>query len=115
MKTKSDTFIMESEKEWEKVSEGIQRQIMGYDGQVMMVKVQFEKGAEGYTHEHFHSQCSYIASGQFQVTVDGKMKVLKAGDGFYVEPDQMHGVICIEKGVIIDFFSPMRTDFLNKN
>ncbi|MBB3187092.1 cupin domain-containing protein [Microbacter margulisiae] len=91
---------------------GVRRQIMGYDGQVMMVKVWFQKGAEGYMHEHFHSQCSYVASGKFQVTVNGKMKVLSGGDGFYVEPDQLHGLICLEEGVVVDFFSPMRTDFL---
>lgn len=114
MKTKSETFLLEHEKEWEKVGEGVRRQIMGYDGHVMMVKVAFQQGAEGYTHEHFHSQCSYVASGKFQVTVDGKMKLLNPGDGFYVEPDQMHGVICLEEGMLIDFFSPMREDFLQK-
>lgn len=46
-KTRSNTFIIEKEKAWEPAGEGVARQIMGYDGQVMLVKVKFEKGAIG--------------------------------------------------------------------
>ena len=44
MKTRSKTFILEKEKAWEPAGEGVVRQIMGYDGQVMLVKVKFETG-----------------------------------------------------------------------
>ena len=46
-KTRSNTFILENEKVWEPAGEGVVRQIMGYDGQVMLVKVKFEQGAVG--------------------------------------------------------------------
>ena len=42
-KTRSNTFILENEKAWEPAGEGVVRQIMGYDGQVMLVKVKFEQ------------------------------------------------------------------------
>ena len=42
MKTRSDTFQFEKELDWEKPAPGIRRQMMGYDGQLMMVKVEFE-------------------------------------------------------------------------
>lgn len=45
MKTRSKTFILEKEKAWEPAGEGVVRQIMGYDGQIMLVKVKFETGA----------------------------------------------------------------------
>lgn len=48
-KTRSTTFIS-GEKAWEPAGEGVTRQIMGYDGQVMLVKVKFEKGAIGTPH-----------------------------------------------------------------
>ena len=56
MKTCSKVFLLENEISWEQVGEGIQRQILGYDGQRMLVKVKFQKGAIGNAHEHFHSQ-----------------------------------------------------------
>ena len=37
-KTRSNTFILEKEIVWEPAGEGVVRQIMGYDGQVMLVK-----------------------------------------------------------------------------
>lgn len=39
-KTRSETFIS-GEKAWEPAGTGVTRQIMGYDGQVMLVKVKF--------------------------------------------------------------------------
>lgn len=47
-KTRSTTFIS-GEKAWEPAGEGVTRQIMGYDGQVMLVKVKFEKGDDRYS------------------------------------------------------------------
>lgn len=42
-KTRSNTFVLENEKVWEPAGEGVVRQILGYDGQVMLVKVKFEQ------------------------------------------------------------------------
>ena len=112
MKTRSDAFQFEKELDWEKPAPGIRRQIMGYDGQLMMVKVEFEKGAVGSMHQHYHSQATYVASGKFELTIGDRKEILSTGDGYYVEPDQPHGCVCLEAGVLIDTFSPMRADFL---
>ena len=114
MKTRSETYQLESELQWENPAPGIRRQIMGYDGQLMIVKVHFEKGAVGTQHEHYHSQATYVASGRFELNIGGKVKELGAGDGYYVAPDELHGCVCLEEGVLIDVFSPHRADFLNK-
>lgn len=94
-----------------KPAPGIRRQMMGYDGQLMMVKVEFEKGAVGSMHQHYHSQATYVASGKFELTIGDRKEILSTGDGYYVEPDQPHGCVCLEAGVLIDTFSPMRADF----
>lgn len=113
-KTRSEVFITEKGTEWEPAGEGVTRQIMGYDGQVMLVKVKFEKGAVGTAHTHYHTQTTYVASGKFEFTVGGKTQVVSAGDGIYIEPDVLHGCKCLEAGLLIDCFSPMRADFLKK-
>lgn len=114
MKTKSGAFQLASEIQWEHPDKGIRRQIMGYDGQLMLVKVEFETGAIGTQHVHYHSQASYVVSGRFEVTVGDEVAVLGPGDGFYVEPDQNHGAVCLEAGTLIDTFAPHRADFLKK-
>lgn len=112
METISDNFLFEDEILWVTVGEGVRRKVMGYDKQIMLVKVQFQKGAIGTEHSHYHSQTTYIASGVFEFTVDGITKNVKAGDGIYIAPNVLHSTICIEPGILIDTFSPMREDFL---
>ncbi len=41
-------------------------------------------------------------------------QILGAGNGFFDEPDVPHGALCIESGILIDAFSPLREDFLTK-
>ena len=112
MKTRSKVYQLENELKWETVGEGIRRQIMGYDGQLMIVRVEFQKGGTGNLHAHYHSQATYVASGVFELTINGEKQILKAGEGYYVEPDAIHGCVCLEAGVLIDCFSPIRADFL---
>ena len=47
MKTQSKIFVLENETNWETVGNGIDRQILGYDGQLMLVKVRFKKWGSG--------------------------------------------------------------------
>ena len=112
MKKSTEIFFEVAEMEWEDLGGGISRQIMGWDEKIMMVKVKFEKGAEGSPHNHFHTQTTYIVEGKFEFTVGSEKKVVQAGDGLYVPSDAIHGAVCLEEGILIDVFSPAREDFL---
>lgn len=108
----SKEFLFDNEMEWETVGEGLKRKIMAYDDHIMLVKVDFQKGAVGQLHEHYHSQATYVVSGEFELTVGDETKVVKGGDAFYIPPHVMHGAICLKDGVLIDVFSPIREDFM---
>lgn len=114
MATKSENFLYGATLPTVEVDGGLTRKLMGYDGQLMLLEIAFKAGSVGYQHQHFHSQTSYVVSGVFEVTINGVTKILKAGDGFYVEPYVLHGANCLEEGILIDTFSPMRQDFLLK-
>ncbi len=105
-------FYINDETAWEDLGDGVARKICGYDDKIMLVKVKFEVGAVGPLHEHHHSQVTYVASGVFEASIDGNKHILKAGDSFYAKPHNVHGVLCIEAGILIDIFSPMRADFI---
>ena len=47
----------------ETVGEGVKSKIMTYDGKIMLVKVNFNKGGIGYKHEYYHSHVTYVESG----------------------------------------------------
>jgi len=108
----SNNFILHSSTEWEHLNESARRQILGYDDQIMMVKIEFLTGGIGAVHSHIHRQCSYVATGVFEFEINGEKKVVRTGDGLYMEPNVPHGVVCLEAGILIDTFSPVRTDFL---
>ncbi len=105
-------FFIGAEEEWEEVAPGLTRQVMGYDGQIMLVKAKFDTGAVGQTHRHYHSQVTYVESGEFEMTIDGETRILRQGDSFYVLPWLWHGCVCTKPGILVDVFSPSREDFL---
>jgi quercetin dioxygenase-like cupin family protein len=108
----STAFQFDQETPWQDVGGGIQRKLFGYDDKIMLVKVQFEAGAIGAMHNHHHSQVTYVESGIFDMTIGEETKRISTGDAYYVLPHVMHGITCIEPGVLIDVFSPLREDFL---
>jgi quercetin dioxygenase-like cupin family protein len=114
MQTKRKEFFSERELLWEDVAPGMRRQIYGFDDKIMMVKVQFQSGAIGQMHEHFHSQVTYVENGEFEVTIGEEKKILGTGDSFYVPPHVLHGCVCRKDGILIDVFSPAREDFLSR-
>ena len=106
------THIKSSDIPVENVAPGLSRQIMGYDSNIMLVKVDFDKGGIGEPHTHRHQQVSYVVSGKFEVTINGKTEILGPGDAFIVPSNALHGAVCLEAGTLIDTFSPHREDFL---
>jgi quercetin dioxygenase-like cupin family protein len=108
----SGLFQVETEIEWEAAGEKIQRQVYGYDDKIMLVKAKFEKGGVGTLHSHPHSQVTYVESGVFEMQIGDEKKIIKKGDGYYVPPEVIHGCVCLEAGLLIDVFSPLREDFL---
>lgn len=114
MNSRSDAFVLKQDAPEEVVGEGLVRQVLGYDETLMVVRVAFDEGAEGYVHSHEHAQVSYVESGEFDVFVDGVEKRLGPGDSFYIQPNLDHGAVCRKAGVLIDVFSPAREDFLEQ-
>ncbi|MCF6296901.1 MAG: cupin domain-containing protein [Flavobacteriaceae bacterium] len=108
----SKEFLLGDEIEWEVVGEGLKRKIMGYNDNIMLVNVHFEVGAVGVMHKHYHSQVTYVVSGEFELTIGEETKTIKGGDAFYIPPNVLHGAICRKSGVLIDVFSPIREDFM---
>ncbi len=109
---KSEPFVHAADIRWQELGDGVRRKILSYDDQVMLVHVDFEKGAIGKPHTHPHLQCTLVESGIFDVTIGGRTQRLTSGDTFFVATNVLHGVTNIEAGRLIDTFTPMREDFV---
>jgi quercetin dioxygenase-like cupin family protein len=91
---------------------GVTRKVLAYSDELMMCEITFEKGAKGYVHSHKHLQITYIAEGKFEFTVDGETKTVSKGDSVYMPSNSVHGVTCLEAGVLVDVFNPKREEFI---
>ena len=92
--------------------EGVTRRILAYTDGLMCVENTFEKGAVGAIHSHPHTQITYVVSGAFAFTIDGETRTVRAGDTMLKEDGVPHGCTCLEAGVLLDIFTPMREDFV---
>jgi quercetin dioxygenase-like cupin family protein len=96
----------------ESVGEGVSRKILAYNETMMQVEVCFEKGGIGSVHTHPHTQVTYVLEGSFEFTIDGKPVVVNKGDTLLFPSHISHGAKCLEKGAVLDVFTPYRADFL---
>lgn len=109
---KIQNYFLNNETELVNIGGGIKRRITAHNEKLMCVEVHFDKGSIGALHTHPHEQITYIISGEFEFSIGGDKKILKAGDATYKQPDIEHGAVCLKEGILLDIFTPSRKDFL---
>ena len=107
------SFIKQIDCQMENVAPGLKRQILGYEDQLMLVKVYFEAQTAAPAHQHLHEQVTHVLEGKFKITIGDEEQMLTAGDSFTVASNIPHSATCLEKGILLDAFSPKREDFLS--
>jgi quercetin dioxygenase-like cupin family protein len=98
--------------EGEAAAPGVLRRILAYCDDLMCVENCFDEGAAGAIHSHPHTQITYVAEGRFRFTIGDEVKEVSKGDTLCKRDGIKHGCVCLEKGILVDFFTPMREDFL---
>ena len=109
---KNERWVFYKDIEGENNAPGITRKILAYCDEMMCVSHEFEEGAVGALHSHPHTQITYVAEGRFRFTIGDEEKEVAKGDTLCKQNAVQHGCICLEKGVLIDVFTPMREDFI---
>jgi unsaturated pyranuronate lyase len=107
-------FVRYAECPLEDLGGGVSRRVLAHHGALMQVEVHFEEGAIGPLHSHPHEQLTYVLSGEFEFTIGGETRVVRAGDTLYKAPGVVHGCVCRRKGTLLDTFTPQRDDFLRE-
>lgn len=113
MFTKQDQrWVFHSDALPQDAGSGVTRRVLAYTEQLMCVENYFEQGAVGALHSHPHTQITYVVSGRFSFTINGETHVVGPGDTMLKTNGVVHGCTCLEEGVLLDIFNPMREDFL---
>ena len=108
----NDRWVFHKDVEPQDQGNGVVRRVLAYNSDLMCVENTFEKGAVGALHHHPHTQITYVVSGEFEFEIDGVKKIVKAGDTMLKMIDVVHGCTCLEAGILLDIFNPMREDFV---
>ena len=104
--------VTRNNSEVQNLGKGVSRRILAYSENLMPVEVSFETGSIGEIHSHPHVQCTRVLSGKFKFNIDGEEITVSEGDSLMFDSNQKHGTICLEKGTLLDIFTPMRDDFI---
>jgi quercetin dioxygenase-like cupin family protein len=99
------------ENEWQAAEPGIRRRIREDGEKLMFVEVHFEPGAVGNVHSHPHEQAVYVLQGSVRLTIDGQPRDLKVGDTCRIPSNVVHNAVALEESLLLDVFSPPRSDF----
>jgi quercetin dioxygenase-like cupin family protein len=105
-------FAQPDETAWTELAPGNTRRVLIHLPELMQVEFGFDEGAVGALHQHPHIQVSYVAEGRFEVTIGDQTQTIGQGGSFIVPPNVVHGVVALEKGRLVDVFTPHRADFL---
>jgi len=73
--------------------------------------VDVDPGASFAEHDHPHEQVIHLLSGEFEVTIDGETRVMRAGEVAVVPPNARHRGTAITACRILDAFAPGRDDY----
>jgi len=109
---KGQRWVFNADADVSNPADGVTREVLAYCDDAMCAVHHFEKGASGVLHNHPHTQITYIADGVFEFEIDGEVKTVSKGDTMLKQNGVVHGCKCLKKGVLVDFFTPMRNDFV---
>jgi quercetin dioxygenase-like cupin family protein len=105
-------FVHGAERNVEDQGGGVTRKVLAHGGGLMQVEVAFAEGAVGPLNSHPHEQLTYVLSGEFEFTIGDETRVVRAGDTLYKKSGVMHGCRRLKPGILLDTFTPQRSDFL---
>jgi quercetin dioxygenase-like cupin family protein len=94
----------------EALSPLITRQVI-HTPALTMLRGTFKQGAVLPLHHHVHEQLTTVLSGRLRLEVNGEVVVLGPGELARLPSDVPHAAEALEDTVILDVFTPARTDW----
>jgi quercetin dioxygenase-like cupin family protein len=90
---------------------GMQRRVLAYNQNVMLVRHLLTKGWKGLSHSHPHEQLVYVVTGCILFTADGRNVEMHSGDSIVVEGDVEHQATALDDSEVLDIFVPYRREY----
>ena len=92
--------------------DGIRMKNLAHGQHTMMMQFLLDEGSHIPRHSHPQEQTGYLVAGSLRFTIGEKTYTLSAGDSWCVPGGTPHKVDVLSDSVVIEVFSPLRTDYL---
>jgi quercetin dioxygenase-like cupin family protein len=94
---------------------GIFRTTLAFNDATMVCHFTLKPGSEIPLHNHGAVQNGFVIRGKVKFNLEGSDSfVAEAGSGYVFDSYEYHGAQVIEESEIIECFSPMRPEYVNK-
>jgi unsaturated pyranuronate lyase len=97
----------------EQINASIARQFITAE-RITLGRFELKAGGVVPRHAHENEQVSYVLSGALLFHFDDRDATVRGGEVMQIPPNVAHAVDVIEDCVVIDVFSPLRQDWLDK-
>lgn len=81
---------------------------------VTVARFELKKGGVVPRHSHDNEQVTYVLSGHLRFDIDGRIIDVGAGEVAQIPGGVPHEVAVVEDTLVIDVFSPVRQDWIDK-
>jgi quercetin dioxygenase-like cupin family protein len=98
----------------EQMSDVISRKIV-HGEKAMVAQVFLKKDAVVPEHQHESEQITYIMEGALKFELEGQTVVVRKGEVLVIPSNVPHRAVALEDTLDLDIFSPLRTDWLQKD
>lgn len=104
-------FCDEKSREPKRLFAGVKARTFWAD-RMLIALVELDAHAVVPAHSHPHEQAGTVLSGEFEMTIAGKTKVMKPGDTYLIPGNVTHAVTVGGKATkVLDVFSPVREEY----
>jgi unsaturated pyranuronate lyase len=97
----------------EQINPSIARQFITGD-RVTIARFELKRGGVVPQHAHENEQVSLVLSGALRFKIDGREETIRGGDVLQIPGNVPHEVEVLEDAIVIDVFSPIRQDWIDK-
>lgn len=97
----------------EQINASIARQYITAD-RVTIARFELKRGGVVPRHAHENEQVSIVLSGALRFKIDGREETIRGGEVMQIPGNVPHEVEVLEDALVIDVFSPVRQDWIDK-
>ena len=97
----------------EQITESVARRFITGDS-VTVGRFEVKRGGVVPPHSHANEQVSIVLEGVMRFRIDGVDTIVKAGEVMQIPGNAVHEVEALEDTLVVDVFSPVRQDWIDK-